>query len=206
MSDKPRAAFAVSLAGGILILVFAIIWGLVTFDAYTFFGVRGVLWLILGVVFGCLVIGGAVLFYVQPRFRIAGGAMVLTFSILSILTGFGGLIAGLVLGIIGGAMAMAWKGGSATRICMGCGRAIPFEYTVCPHCGRGTQVPGPAFVPMAAAPPVAPAAPAMYCTNCGRPLQAGFVVCPYCGTRLGAAPSAPPPGSSPPPPYSPPGG
>ena len=62
----------------------------------------------IAVVFGVLIIVGAVLLY-QPGKRTVGGLIVLVFSVLSILT-FGVIgLEGLILGIIGAALAMTKK-------------------------------------------------------------------------------------------------
>jgi hypothetical protein len=62
----------------------------------------------IAVVFGILIIVGAVLLY-QLGKTTAGGLVVLVFSLLSILT-FGVVgLAGLILGIIGAALALAKK-------------------------------------------------------------------------------------------------
>lgn len=152
--SRPTNAFVLGLAGGVLILVSGLFFFLLS---PFFFGLFGVL----SIVFGIIVIVGSVLLYRFPSQRIAWGVVVLIFSISSII-GFGGFIAGLVLGTVGGALAIAWKPESERgqqayamgpygmpvmpwRICMGCGRYIPWSFNVCPLCG--TQVPIAPWVP-----------------------------------------------------------
>ncbi|HEV8595038.1 MAG TPA: DUF6114 domain-containing protein, partial [Thermoplasmata archaeon] len=123
-----------------------------------------------------LVIVGAVLLFRFPAQRVAWGVVILIFSVCSII-GFGGFIAGMILGIIGGALGIAWKPESERaqygyapgpygtpvmpwRMCMGCGRWIPWAYNVCPLCG--TSAPIAPWVPKApdpSAPGTGPATP-----------------------------------------------
>ena len=62
---------------------------------------------LIAVVFAVLILLGAVLIYLPGKETI-GGVIVLVFSILSILTG-GGFLAGFILGIVGGALALIKK-------------------------------------------------------------------------------------------------
>lgn len=52
--------------------------------------------------------------YRKPAQKTAWGVVILVFSILSIVTG-GGFIIGFILGIIGGALALAWKPKATTE-------------------------------------------------------------------------------------------
>ncbi len=62
----------------------------------------------MGLIFGALVVLGAILLSRNPAHRKAWGALIIVFSIASVLTG-GGFIIGFILGIIGGASALMWK-------------------------------------------------------------------------------------------------
>jgi hypothetical protein len=117
--QRATAAFALSLVAGILILIQGIV-RLLQGRALEISGIKdeirrrilaGIALHIVGaiaVVFGILIVVGAVLLY-QPEKETAGGIIVLVFSTLSILTfGLVGL-AGLILGIIGAALALAKK-------------------------------------------------------------------------------------------------
>jgi len=176
-SSRPVLGFVFGLVGGILILV-----GGAIFSALSgfFLGLFG----ILGLVFGILVLLGSIMLYAAPRQHVAWGVIVLVFSVASIV-GLGGFIIGMVLGIVGGALGIAWNphGGVPSesfmmgpygvpvmpwRMCMGCGRWIPWAYNVCPLCGTSAPVapwvpkawPGPADAPVAAPAPAAmPTAP-----------------------------------------------
>jgi len=61
---------------------------------------------LIGIVSGILVIIGAVMLSFRPAERMAWGIIVLVFSVISFL-GMGGFLIGAILGIIGGAFALA---------------------------------------------------------------------------------------------------
>ena len=123
-NGKPTAAFVLSLIAGILIIVAAVVLGLVS----SFFsGPLSLLYerpeqalglaaastvlnalMVVGIIFGILVLLGAFMVYRNPAQKTAWGVIILVLSILSIVTG-GGFAVGLILGIIGGALALAWK-------------------------------------------------------------------------------------------------
>jgi len=62
----------------------------------------------IGVIFGVIVLLAAGMVYRNPLRKTAGGVTILILSIISIITG-GGFIIGLILGIIGGALALSWR-------------------------------------------------------------------------------------------------
>jgi hypothetical protein len=112
-SKRAMLGFAFSLSGAILILlrgVVRIIWG----DIITFTGsdeirrrlLAGIALNILGgiaVVFAVLILVGG--YFVYNGMEVAGGVIILIFSVLSIFVGSGWLI-GLILGVIGGILAL----------------------------------------------------------------------------------------------------
>ncbi len=120
---KATAGFAISLIGGIIILINGLLilaaasllssfMGLIptgipgtdlTGAAVTFVQMLGAA----GTIFAIIVIIGAILIY-MPGKEIIGGILVIIFSLLSIVVG-GGFILGLILGIIGGALGLAKK-------------------------------------------------------------------------------------------------
>jgi hypothetical protein len=63
----------------------------------------------LGIIFGLIVIVGAIMLNRRPAQHTTWGILILIFSILSIFGGLGGYLVGLILGIVGGALAIAWK-------------------------------------------------------------------------------------------------
>ena len=138
MSAETRAVapFVLSLIGGVFILLGAIVTSMFTFGSPTIVGsmsssmsgmmggmngqtgmgmiiggMMGVypIFSIIGLASGALVILGAVMLYSRPFEKDLWGAVIIAFSILGILGGMGGFMIGLVLGIVGGALALAWN-------------------------------------------------------------------------------------------------
>jgi hypothetical protein len=134
-TERPTAAFVLSLIAGIFILingaltVFAAyfiaeldILGLIARDDPTALqtipepvvsllgSLSTIIYIftIVGIVFGALVLLGAIMIYRNPAKKTTWGVIILVFSILSIVIG-GGFLIGFILGIIGGALALAWK-------------------------------------------------------------------------------------------------
>jgi len=117
--EKPGRAmlgFAFSLAGAVLILLRGLV-RIFVGDVLAFSGsdvlrhrfLAGITWSVLGgiaVVFGVIILVGAYLIY--NGMEIAGGLIVLIFSVLSIFVGSGWLI-GLILGIVGGVLGLLKK-------------------------------------------------------------------------------------------------
>jgi len=115
-TKRAIAGFALSLVGGILILLRGLI-RIVAGDVITFVGsdeirhrfLAGLALNLLGgiaVAIGIVIIIGAILIY--NRMEVAGGVIVIIFSVLSIFVGSGWLV-GLILGVIGGILALAKK-------------------------------------------------------------------------------------------------
>jgi len=118
VSQPKRAVlgFAFSLAGAILILLRGMV-RIVVGDIITFAGsdeirrrfLTGIALNVLGgiaVVFAILIMVGAFLIY--SRMEVAGGVIVIIFSVLSIFVGSGWLI-GLIFGVIGGIFGLLKK-------------------------------------------------------------------------------------------------
>src|SRR5881296_3838202 len=114
MAEKPTAAFVLSLIGGIFILLGAIV-------VMALASVIGSLMLIgggdpalayiygaVGLIFAILVLVGAIMLWTKPQQHVMWGVVVLLFSLFSIIT-TGGFFIGLILGLIGGILGIAWK-------------------------------------------------------------------------------------------------
>jgi hypothetical protein len=116
-SEKPTAAFALSLIAGILILINGAAVGAVRSfigphipgmgDRALVTGILGTV-MVAGIILGLIVIVAAVMLYRNPAQKTMWGVIILVLSIISIFIG-GGFIIGLILGIIGGALALTWK-------------------------------------------------------------------------------------------------
>ena len=63
---------------------------------------------VLGLGSGVIVLLGSAMLYSRPSESQLWGAIILTFSVVSILGGMGGLLVGLVLGIASGILALTW--------------------------------------------------------------------------------------------------
>lgn len=63
----------------------------------------------LGLLSGALVLVGALMLYLRPEDHATWGAIVLAFSTVGMIAAMGGFLVGLILGILGGALAIAWK-------------------------------------------------------------------------------------------------
>jgi len=63
---------------------------------------------LLGLISGILVIVGAIMLNTRPAEHTTWGTVILVFSIISLL-GMGGFFIGAILGIVGGALALAWR-------------------------------------------------------------------------------------------------
>jgi hypothetical protein len=125
--EKPTAAFILSLIGGIFILLGG---GMTSMLGYWFsrgyygrgfgmmgpfgmmgglgygFGVLGVV----GLVFGIIVIVSAIMLNSRPEQHSTWGILIVIFSVLSIFgSAMGGFGIGLILGLIGGILAITWK-------------------------------------------------------------------------------------------------
>jgi len=140
-NDKPTAAFVLSLIGGIFVLLAGFIVGVIGAIA-TFFvaGIGGIFGL-LGMLWGIMMIIGAVMLYRSPDQHTGWGIVILVASILSWFGSAGGLVIGFLMGLIGGILGIIWHPATifrpmATRICPYCGRVLREESKFCQHCGK----------------------------------------------------------------------
>jgi hypothetical protein len=113
--EKPISAFILSLLGGIFISVMGgifLVRGTELLPRFTrFMGIwpeiemmRG----LMGVIFGVLVITGALMLYNMPMQHSTWGVLIVVFSTLSLIA-TGGLLVGFILGFIGGILGVTWK-------------------------------------------------------------------------------------------------
>jgi hypothetical protein len=132
--EKPTAAFVLSLVAGVFILLgggmmlmfgsfmgsygfgmmsgYGGFVGMMGYGRYPFgvmspvFGVIGVF----GLIFGAVVIIGAVMLNKKPAEHSTWGTVIVVFSVLSIFgSAMGGFGVGLILGLIGGILGITWK-------------------------------------------------------------------------------------------------
>lgn len=129
--EKPTAAFILSLVGGVFILlgggVMSMIgsymgqygWGMMGgYGGWSGmmgpgFGMMGLAFGalgVLGLIFGAIVIISAIMLNSKPEQHSTWGTVIIIFSVLSIFgSAMGGFGIGLVLGLIGGILAITWK-------------------------------------------------------------------------------------------------
>lgn len=108
MSEKPTAAFVVSLIAGIFILLNGIVIAAIGAVLAVFMPGAGIVLAAVGLIFGIIVIIGAALMWMNPSMHVGAGVIVLLFSLFSIVIG-GGFIIGLILGIVGGILGIIYK-------------------------------------------------------------------------------------------------
>jgi hypothetical protein len=134
--ERPTAAFVLSLIAGIFIVLgggmrsmmgsFFGPYGYGIMGGYGGFGMMGYgysgygygptsglgfgLFGVLGLVFGVIVIVSAIMLNSRPMEHSTWGVLIVIFSVLSIFGGaIGGLGVGLILGVVGGVLAITWK-------------------------------------------------------------------------------------------------
>jgi hypothetical protein len=128
-TERPTAAFLLSLVGGIFILLGGGVmsmfgpfgfggmmggYGGMMGYRYSGYGMMGALGFgmfgILGLIFGVIVIISAFMLNSKPHERSTWGTLIVIFSVLSIFgSAMGGFGIGLILGLIGGILAITWK-------------------------------------------------------------------------------------------------
>jgi hypothetical protein len=119
--ERPTTAFVLSLVGGVFILLGG---GMMsTIGSFGFGGMMGFggmggmmgwtgfgLFGILGLIFGVIVVISAIMLNSKPQEHATWGTLIVLFSVLSIFGGaMGGFGVGLILGLIGGVLALTWK-------------------------------------------------------------------------------------------------
>lgn len=150
--ERPTGAFILALVAGIFILIggatIASIGSLISSLTLGASGGAIVALGAVGAVMGILVIALGVLLYITPQHHVVFGVLILVLSVLSIFTALGGIFLGLVLGIIAGALGIAWKPGQTVvvmpasapqptgRVCLKCGRMVPESTQFCSFCGN----------------------------------------------------------------------
>ncbi len=149
-TEKPGAAYILSLVGGI----FVIIGGVATAAigaAFTFMmgGIGGIFG-ILGIVWGVLIVIFAARLNSDPGSHSTSGALIIVFSLLSWAGGLGGLFIGFLLALIGGILAITWTPPmqqpmqyaapapatqAGMKYCPSCGTQMAASASFCPRCG-----------------------------------------------------------------------
>jgi len=123
--QKPYAAFLLSFAGGTLVLANGLVFILASrgisgaldymintggLPLAAALAIQHILFSLssVGLILGALMIFASLMLYYKPSSCCGWGAAILVLSILSIFAG-GGFLLGLILGVIGGSLAVAWR-------------------------------------------------------------------------------------------------
>jgi len=160
LEERPLSAFILSLLGSVFIVVGSILgFAIYSQSGYLTPGNFTAIFAGISVALGMLMFVITVMLYLRPDLHVAWGVTILVFaagSITSILSGFAGFglgVIGMVLGVVGGSIAIAWRPGmghvglggpsGVYRMCASCGRTSPWGYTFCPFCGAPAPVVAP---------------------------------------------------------------
>lgn len=113
MSEKPIAAFILSLLGGILVIIggiLTVIAGGLVGEILPGIGELVAALGVVGLMLGVLIIVGAVMINKgEPGSVRTGSIIVLVSSVLSLIFAGGGFFIGFLLGLIGGILGLTWK-------------------------------------------------------------------------------------------------
>lgn len=106
---RPAAAFALTLAGGVtVLLVGSVITAVGVFVTLPLGGIGGMFGAF-GIMWGVLIIFTSFMLFTRVKEHVLWGSLAIVFSILSIFGSLGGLFIGLILGIIGGILGIIWN-------------------------------------------------------------------------------------------------
>lgn len=111
--EGPKVSFVISLVAGILIIAGGAL-GLFGFSLIGMplvgFTTEILLWILLELVCGIIVFIMAFMLYIFPRYVFPFGVVVIVVSVISLFFfGFGFFLIGLILGVLGGSLAITWK-------------------------------------------------------------------------------------------------
>ena len=102
--EKPKTASVLAIIGGILIIMLGTAG--TAYHSYIYHPPPEKV--LTAYICGITVIISAIMLYVYPKLKVLWGVITIVFSIISLISS-GGLLVGMMLGIIGGALGIAWK-------------------------------------------------------------------------------------------------
>jgi len=122
----PRTAYLLSLIGGILLLIFSLIWAAVLAVAASIFAAVGfglgagiaLAFAAVAIILGLIVLIFAVRLKSHPESAKTTGILILVFALISFVGG-GGFYIGAILALVGGILAIIWKPPTPTQAAWG---------------------------------------------------------------------------------------
>jgi hypothetical protein len=105
---RPEGAIVLSMIAGVFIMINGLIVAILGAFMTFMFMPAGIVVLIAGLILGLVVFIAAIKLSQNPEEHITWGVLILVFSLLSIVIG-GGFIIGMILGFIGGLLAIVWN-------------------------------------------------------------------------------------------------
>lgn len=126
-NEKPSEAYVLSLLGGLVISLVGLVWLGMMFTGtelnwFSFmmqdYENHMILWELgsfgyamgfIGLITGVGIIGSSIMMQAKPENHITWGSIIIVLSALSLLGGMGGMGIGLILGLVGGILAIIWK-------------------------------------------------------------------------------------------------
>jgi len=124
---KPTAAFVLSLIAGITVIFTSSLWciwlttnwnmhwmdeAMHGWEEHMYaWNLRGFTYIlgIIGIISGIMIVAASIMLYLKTTSHELWGALIIVFSVTSILSCMGGFGIGLILGVSGGALAIFWK-------------------------------------------------------------------------------------------------
>jgi len=148
VNERPVNAFILSLLGSCFVLLGTIL-GYVLSSGIYFYSDLSATFAAVAAFFGTVMLLASVMLYVRPEFHVAWGVTILVVSVGSLTSTFSGFagfglgIVGMILRIVGGALAIGWSPGGPQapttavpfRVCLTCGRPSYTQFAYCPYCG-----------------------------------------------------------------------
>ena len=189
MGDRyshPSWAFAFSLLGGLLIFIVGVYIGAIAgaavdagyYEAGSILNAIGTL----GVILGLVIVLLAVALWIRPQHHVGYGIGILVLSLVSLFAG-AGLFLGLILGVIGGIMAIVWEDPDEADDLPPWPSAVPSWSTAVPS--WPSALPAASAAPFPRTPPPPPGlAPFRACPSCRKVIDRKLTVCSSCGAAL----------------------
>jgi hypothetical protein len=173
---KPTAAFVLSLLSGVFALLIGIAIAFLAIVLGALFAVGGffgaifgalgalvAIYAFLALILGAVLIASSIMLYTHPRKHILWSALIIAFSVISVVFYQVLMALPFILGLIGGIYGMVWK---------------PSPQPIAP-------LKMPKTVPQPEQPIPTPPIVQKYCTNCGTPItHEGQKFCGNCGAKI----------------------